>query len=751
MRTKLLFVLSIVFIGTITAQNITYDKATITLDESLNTNIYLKPHQSLDNWGIGFFMLQVMQDPSRAGHARVCEESSTRCASMVAISSDPAKNVKEFIMPRLSYGHVPILSPQESFALTANKTYVISLSGFKSPPKNITAMPQNLFLYDFTNSLVYYIDVSSYNNQAYSRKIAQGLTNYRLLTNWAQSSFTPSDKVIVPDPQMIILSSGTYRVPAVFSIYGLNPALFNIKSLHIKAAFRANKASIIASKCLPDNILCKSIVSQPEGYVLDITPNKIFIYANQEAGWFYALETLGQLTNYYTLKIPSQTIIDYPRFKYRGLMLDVVRHFFNVSDVKNLLDIMAMHKLNTLHLHMADDEGWRLQLRAYPALTEIGASRSFSQAISASNLVDGKYDVTNYKHEKYAVLESNYGGYYTVSQMQDLIHYANARQITIIPEIELPGHAGALKKSLPEELFDPTDLSKYYTVQGYNDNILPICKYGTDQTFTSSINGIVRSVADVFAHQATIYAVNNEVSVAGDEVSPQAFTNYQLCQTGAYAGLSSGQLSHKFFELLSKSLSGYKLSGWQDLVEDNDGTVYSNSIPVQNSGHIWDWLPTNNKPVSGLIQASNLSTSGYQTVLALPDLLYFDIRYSESWDEPGLYWAANQTDTFSALSSGQVLSRITNTTNIVGLEGAMWSELVPNREHLFYMLLPKMSGLSEAAWSSESNINWPSLASRVGCGNDKRFLDYLANTYNVRYRGYPNGIKLEVPPGTVCY
>jgi hexosaminidase len=330
-----------------------------------------------------------------------------------------------------------------------------------------------------------------------------------------------------------------------------------------------------------------------------------------------------------------------------------------------------------------------------------------------------------------------------------LVAYANARQITIIPEIEMPGHTKALKKSMPDIFFDMNDRSRYLSVQGYNDSVLPICKYGTDSKFTSTLNGIITDIAALFANQTTINYTKNEVSLSGDEVPKEAFTNYAACNEGAYRGLNGESIAHVFFKQLSTNLPGFKLSGWQQLVQSNDGVIGANVLDPKATGHVWEWLPTNSMPVSGLEMSANLSKAGYPTVLDFANLSYFDMRYSTKWEEPGLYWATNAGDTFSALIAGLSIDHIADTSNILGIEGALWSELVPSREHLFYMILPKMSGLADAAWSDKSDISWRSLAVRLGCGKTG-FLDYLNKQYNIRYRGYPDGIKLEVPDQKLC-
>ncbi|MCC2625899.1 MAG: hypothetical protein K0R14_1772 [Burkholderiales bacterium] len=691
-----------------------------TAESSYNLKITLTMQDDFTNWDIGFFMLKVFLDPVKTPFsAQICKQKFCAPLKVDTISDKPAKSITDYLKPELSFGHITLFKPTKLFKLEDGNTYVISIDGLKNIPKNITAMPQNLFLSVNDNESIIPIKVtgySGYDNKDGSQKHNQD--------NWyAFDNPSTIDSIVIPYPQKTVFMPGTTKSTAAQSVHYCKPT---------------------------DGLTqCTAINNQLEGYVLQIDTTGITIYTNTIAGVFYARQTLAQLTYYYKNIIPNQTITDYPHFKYRGFMLDTVRHFFSVNDVKKILDVMAAHKLNVLHFHVGDDEGWRIQLPHYPLLTKIGSERIFKGKIGPSNLVDETYDITNFSRQLYTKADMLYKGYYTIADTRDLVAYANSRQITIIPEIEMPGHAKALKKSMPEVFFDANDQSRYFSVQGYNDSVLPICKYGSDNKFTTAINGVITDIAALFAFQSTLNYVKNEVSLSGDEVPSGVYTDYTACNSGVYKGLSGEAISHEFFKQLSNNLPEYRLSGYQQLVQSEDGIIDTNAIDPRSTGHIWQWLTTTNLPVSGFEMSGNLSRAGYPTILNFADLSYLDMRYSAKWDEPGLYWATNQGDTFSALIAGLSPDHIFNTDNILGIEGALWSELVPSGEHLFYMITPKMAGLADAAWSDKTNLNWRSLATRLGCGKTG-FLAYLNKQYNIRYRGYPNGIKLEVPANKLC-
>jgi hexosaminidase len=685
----------------------------------------------LDNWGLGYFMFHLLGKNTDKLTLNICDDK-TNCTNMQVVT-----NLSQF------KGHINFITPVSHYPLSHYKQYVVTINGLTDIPQGISHMPQQLFLYRFDNRPALLIQVESYINLGYdSARMAKQQQKY-ISNNWNLSQRFPINSYILPSPQSVKYHSGVSKPSLIAQVKYCNLAT---SSQNQSKKYKLG-SSISHSRCL-------AIKNQPEGYVLDIGSYQTVIYTNTQAGVFYAKQTLKQLNYYHRTAIPLQTIIDYPRFQYRGVMLDVARHFFSVKELEQLLDVMASHKLNTLHLHLADDEGFRLEIPNYPQLTQIGSKRGAMQKIPASNLTDGKYDITNRQHKNYLTIDDSYAGYYSQVQMKHLIQYANLRQITIIPEIEMPGHSMALKKAL--NISDDTlNASKsYLSVQGYDDNVLPVCRYNQDKQFTQQINQVVQSVANSFNQQTTVYAINNHISLAGDEVPSGAYLNQRSCQSLISNHLSEENISHDFFTKISSNLSQYKLSGWQQLVQDDAGQInVTYALNPQQSGYIWAWIPTTNLPVSGYTMAANLAKSGYKVVLDLADYSYFDIRYSPLFAEPGLYWSTKFNDTYKVLELSQAINRLNqqyiasgSAENIVGVEGALWTELVQTNEHLWYMMLPKLTALSQVAWAPANSLTWRGFSQILGCGNHG-FLDYLNKNYFVDYRGYPHGIALEVPQG----
>jgi hexosaminidase len=739
-------------------------------NNDFNLSMVIQNDRKRSTWGIGFFMFNTLIKYKSMLGMQICEEDTKICTQLYIVTNHPGVS--------LSAGHVVLLSPSNDFVLQPDTTYKLSITGLQNIPRNITAMQQQVFFYNFTNKQVSYMGVSEYISAGYDQNAVKKALDYTVQKNW--SMFAANN---VP----------SYVVPSPVSVTYLQPKLLGYPTQSLVKPYYNSCIEVDANSINPNSatqkLYCKDIYAKPEGYVLSINPNNVTIYANTSAGYAYAQQTLSQLAYYYPHHIPFQVIVDYPQFKYRGIMLDTVRHFFKVEEIRKLINIMYASKLNTLHLHLSDDEGWRVELTQYKKLTQIGSVRGLNAVLPPANLFDDQFDITNHLHKHYETVESLYRGFYSQEELKDLIAYANKRQITIIPEIEMPAHARAMKLSMPEVFVESADKSIYYSIQGYNDNVLPVCKYGVDKKFTSSINGIVRDIAHLFSGQTTVYAIDNEISLSGDEVPENAWSDLSYCKNGEWANLqckntdsiseksllkefynkvwkspsividnSSEDTMHKYFRDISHNLPQYKISGWQQMVQDDDGLISeSYAIAAKNIGHIWEWQKTNESPISGYTMAANLLSKSYPVVLSFADLTYFDIRYSPNFEEPGLYWASDYASTFDALSIGFSISNIRQQhgfkdiylNNLLGVEGAIWSEVIPSEEHLFYMALPKMLGLAEAAWVEPNKLNWRSLAFKLGCG-DIGFLTYLNKKYEVSYRGYPNGISLEVPPHTIC-
>lgn len=722
----------------------------------------------LTTWQVGFYMprtfaslVTTMQNINPRLDMKICSASDSK--NCVPLTFQQASSVAQVDQ---STGNTTLLAPQTSFSLLPNTQYVMTLAHNNQwNAGNYSAFPQNLFIVNAGVVSNIPTTASNYTLLNYdATAVAQKISTH-LSDNWTHSNTVTSTLNVVPTPQKFVSTSGTYDLQNGVTIHNTlnnDNTIANffvadlLSDLKVSATVDNQTAAsgIVISK-MSDPTL---INNNPEGYQIVLTNNVINIYALNNTGILYALQTLRQLWNQSTA-LPAGTITDYPRFKYRGVLLDTARHFFNVDDIKHLIDIAATHKLNTLHMHFADDEGFRIGLKDYyTPIATIADTRGYGNNIMALMFIQANLDITNSNVIPYPYADTKYTGTYSEDDLHALLSYANVRGITIIPEIDMPGHIRALIKAFPDKLVTPMDRSKFISVQGYNDDVLPVCTYGTNisvgATFTALINDITAKTAALFSNQTTLYAAN-EISVGGDEVSGAAWTNDSSCR-GSWSNLSALEKSHKFFGILAVNNPTVKISGWQQYIQNDDTTLGSNIVAAVQSGHVWVW----NTATPGTSQAENLAKNNYPVVLAFADENYFDLAYTPDITEPGFTWAAPFLDTESALSSAlsanSVLAglAIDQQKYITGVEGTLWSENLPTYNHMIYMALPKMAGLAEAGWSSstvttaDNKLNWQDLAMRLGCGKTG-FLAYLNKVHGVHYRGYPNGISLEVP-STIC-
>lgn len=505
-----------------------------------------------------------------------------------------------------------------------------------------------------------------------------------------------------------------------------------------------------------------------EGYKLLISAGLhpcIEIKANGYAGVFYAIQTLKQIFYYAHNNenhLPIVSIVDEPRFMYRGVLLDVARHYFAIKDIERLIDVMAAEKLNVLHVHFSDDEAFRLSLNALSSKKASTGVRSFpANYFSAvpAYFSQGNLDITNYRlnniskgeevNKHYPTADEPYPsnvnslsggedapGMYSKQSIKNLIKYANDRNVFIEPEIDIPGHAYALQHAMDFDR-DKSEKDSYISVQGFTDDTLPICTYETSEgsNFTSKINSIIKEIGSEFSQQNTSLnkesnILDNQLSVGGDEVSASAWKHDPECVKFKWPDDARAKAQYLFSKIAANNK--VRISGWQQVVSDSNNDIPKGEhLSNAQAGYLFAWEPSSS---GGISAAKNLINNGYHTVLAFADDSYFDLAYSPSPDEPGFNWANKFSDTESGLNLAADAAKVISGSNakyLDGLEGALWSENMMNYRHLSYMALPKISGLAEAAWSpfgtttnvkkqnpenKKYYVDWQSLAKRLGCG-----------------------------------
>ena len=400
-----------------------------------------------------------------------------------------------------------------------------------------------------------------------------------------------------------------------------------------------------------------------EEYRIFIKDGTLTVTASSERGFLYAGQTLRQLRGA-DGTYPDVEIRDWPRFRYRGMHLDCSRHFFSVQEVKRYLDMMALHKLNVLHWHLTDDQGWRIEIKSWPKLTETGAWRDGDRLGRAGTDIgpDGK----------------RYGGFYTQEELRSIVSYAAGLGIDIMPEIDLPGHTLAALASYPE-LGCTGGPYKVWAYSGVSEDVL--CA-GSDATFRF-IEDVLSEVLDIFPYEY--------VHIGGDECPKTRWTECPRCQArikelglAGDAGRSAEQLLQGYVtDRVSKFLQshGRRVVGWDEILEGN----------APDEAVVMSWRGS-----EGGIKASEL---GHDVIMTPNTNMYFD--YCQAWDptsEPyGIggfipVWKVYEYDPFtSGMSDSQK-------SHILGVQANLWTEFISSEAHLEYMLLPRLSALSEVQW-----------------------------------------------------
>lgn len=470
----------------------------------------------------------------------------------------------------------------------------------------------------------------------------------------------------------------------------------------------------------------------PEAYRLDIGTDTILVRGASAHGVFNGIQTLAQLPDI-DGTLPCGRVLDAPRFGYRGMMLDVARHFASVATVQRLLDCMARYKLNRLHLHLTDDEGWRLRIDALPELTGIGGRRG---------IAPDEYSLPPSFGSGADVATSSGTGCYDADDFIAILRYAHARHIEVIPEFNMPGHARAAVLAMRARhdrlralgdvegaerylLSDPYDASVYESVQLWRDNVICIALPSVD-----------RFVDTVVAHVAALYrragVPLRTIHTGGDEVPPGAWEGSPRCQAlmRERGWTQVGQLHADFVGRCRAILArhGLVFAGWEETALAYGDTAAAGDAPQPRAGlagpgfQVYAW---NNAWGSGKEDvAYRLANAGYDVVLANAANLYFDLAYAKDPQEPGYYWAGfvetRHAFGFCPLDMivsaaddpmGQAvpperlaaMARLTpeGRRRIVGLQGQLWGENARTRDRIEYLAAPRLVALAERAWAPD--------------------------------------------------
>jgi len=520
---------------------------------------------------------------------------------------------------------------------------------------------------------------------------------------------------VIPAPAEVTINEGFFKVAGATVSYSpefTEAGVVQIENFARKLTTLTGKRSVTKAKAGKKGIVFQiNTKLAEEEYTIKISEKAVVVGAASLNGVIYALSTISQMlpVEYFGAKaapqaacqLPCCEIRDYPRFGYRGALLDVSRHFFDVTEVKKFIDIMALYKMNRFHWHLTNDQGWRVEIKKYPRLTEIGSKRGAVTDQERRNY--GKFNLISNPHE----------GYYTQDQIREVVKYASSLGITIIPEIDLPGHMLSALASYPE-LGCTGGPYKVWRRWGICDEVL--CA-GKDFTF--------EFLEDVFTEICELFP-SEYIHIGGDECPKKAWENCPDCQARIKElGLKSDgkytaeQYQQNYVSIrIQKFLEnkGRKVIGWDEILEGE----------LASGATVMSW-----RGIDGGIEASK---KGLDVIMTPYTYLYLDYYQSPEKDkEPPSIAGPLTIEKVYSFNPYEGLND-NEQKHIIGVQCNLWTEFIATNEHLEYMLLPRMLAVSEVQWCTEGNRDYERFKEEV-TGHQFNILDALGYTYSKAITG----------------
>lgn len=508
---------------------------------------------------------------------------------------------------------------------------------------------------------------------------------------------------IVPKPNQILPQEGRFELNNKVCLVVLSDAP-EVKSIADSLAEQLKLTAGISLKEAEsaDGKTAISFVVQEgmpkEGYKLSVTPSLITLTASQPNGFFYGVQTLyqllppaiygKQLDKKADWSVPAVEIEDSPRFVHRGLMLDVCRHYVPIDYIYKFIDLLAMNKMNVFHWHLTDDQGWRIEIKKYPKLTEIGSKRE-------KTLVD--YYYVNYPQ----VFDGKeHGGYYTQEQIKDVVAYAASKYINVVPEIEMPGHALAALAAYPELSCDSTQTYKVSPTWGVFEQV-----FCPSETTFKFFEGVMDEVIELFPSEY--------IHIGGDECPKTAWKNSAFCQQlirqlglkddttpSKIDGIKHSKedkLQSYFVTRMEKYLNskGKNIIGWDEILE---GGLAPNAT-------VMSWR--------GVEGGMNAAKAGHNAIMTPNPYVYLDYYQEEPEIAPttiGGYNTLKKTYSYNPVpDDADELAK----KHIIGIQGNIWREYMQTSERTDYQAFPRAMAIAETAWTQNANKDWKNFCERM--------------------------------------
>ncbi len=523
-----------------------------------------------------------------------------------------------------------------------------------------------------------------------------------VLTCYAQVS-------IIPKPNKVEMREGFFQLNENCVVFSNEKSSSNMEYLRSKLV-KATSIPFNVAENLPTANFVSLDYSKDynivnEGYILTVTTSGISIQASSSSGIFYGIQSLlqllppavysGRTNGFEEWRVPVLRVEDSPRFTYRGVMLDVSRTFFDAEIVKKYIDWMSYHKINTFHWHLADDNGWRVEIKKYPELTNKGAWRGPDEVLAPS----------------YGSGNKRYGGFYSQKQIKEIVAYAAERHIEIIPEIDLPGHSKAVTASYPEVGCNTSDNSE--SVNGEGRNVWCV---GKEKNF-KMLDDIIKELSKLFP--------SKYIHVGGDEVNYSSWNSCPLCQeVMSKGGMEEPvELLNYFVRRMEKIVEkhGKHMAGWDEILDG--GILNSNT-------RVYAW-----RSVAKGIQSAK---KGQPTIMMPSPFCYLDMKHTP--EERGHNWAGivsiEKSYSLDPLASTELAPNEANL--ILGVQGGLWTELLARpAKFIDYQTYPRLCAISEVGWTKQELRSWEDFNKRLTRDHFERMNQM--------------GIAFRVPPPVATY
>jgi hexosaminidase len=521
---------------------------------------------------------------------------------------------------------------------------------------------------------------------------------------------------IIPKPTELVESEGVFLFDSSVSITA--DEQFETATNHL-FNFLKNMVNL-STEIHPENkqivLVTNTEINNDEGYHLRISSDEIRIEAKTDRGAYYAVQSFIQLVPNaidpkQKLAIPCVDIKDAPRFQYRGMHLDVARHMYSVDFIKKYIDMMARLKMNTFHWHLTEDQGWRIEIKKYPKLQEVAAFRKETL-------------IGHYSDQPHQFDGKRYGGYYTQEEIKEIVAFAEERHITIIPEIEMPGHSQAAIAAYPE-------------LGCANEKVEVATKWGVFEEVYCPTETTFKFLEDVIDEVVALFP-GKYIHIGGDEAPKTRWKNSAFCQKLIKEkGLKDEHgLQSYFIQRMEKYVNskGKQIIGWDEILE---GGLAPNAT-------VMSWRGT-----KGAVEAAK---EGHDVILTPTSHCYFDYYQSDNENEPlaiGGFLPLEKVYSFNPIPK-ELTEEESN--YVLGAQGNVWTEYMPTKKQVEYMAFPRMLALSEVVWSQPKNKNYQDFVRRLE-SYQKRLdawdVNYANHIYEVKGELKKAGGKLSYELTTV--